>query len=194
MKCPKCGYNSFEGKDFCKKCSFNFTGHNARFGLSPIVFLRGLKTSMVEDLPSQVQIAPTKQIAEQPDKLFTFAAPEIAEVSVKENAVVEVSLGLNAEQAVSLQNEQTFSSFTDDGHSFADSSEDIFADVSLSETLSDLLQTTDLPSAFQENQSPESSETHNLSNFNWDDIPEVSQVKKPVDDFDSLFGTNKKTD
>ncbi|MDT8440685.1 MAG: hypothetical protein RQ723_03375 [Desulfuromonadales bacterium] len=33
MKCPKCGYNSFESLDSCKKCSADLSEHKTRFGL-----------------------------------------------------------------------------------------------------------------------------------------------------------------
>ena len=33
MKCPKCGYHSFEHLDNCRKCGFTLAGHKARFKL-----------------------------------------------------------------------------------------------------------------------------------------------------------------
>ena len=33
MKCPKCGYNSFEHLDDCKKCGQDLTAHKAKFNL-----------------------------------------------------------------------------------------------------------------------------------------------------------------
>ena len=33
MKCPKCGYNSFDHLDNCKKCDTDLTGHKEKFQL-----------------------------------------------------------------------------------------------------------------------------------------------------------------
>ena len=33
MKCPKCGYHSFEALDNCKKCSHDLKDHKAKFHL-----------------------------------------------------------------------------------------------------------------------------------------------------------------
>ena len=33
MKCPKCGYHSFEHLDSCKKCSADLSEHKAKFGI-----------------------------------------------------------------------------------------------------------------------------------------------------------------
>ncbi len=37
MKCPKCGYNSFEYYDACKKCFVDLSGHKTKFSLVPII-------------------------------------------------------------------------------------------------------------------------------------------------------------
>ena len=33
MKCPKCGYNSFDHLDNCKKCDTDLTAHKEKFNL-----------------------------------------------------------------------------------------------------------------------------------------------------------------
>lgn len=37
MKCPKCGYNSFDYLDSCKKCNKDLTEHKARFNIQSIL-------------------------------------------------------------------------------------------------------------------------------------------------------------
>ncbi|MBJ6724679.1 hypothetical protein [Geomesophilobacter sediminis] len=37
MKCPKCGYNSFEFLDQCKKCSTDLTNVKKRCGIKPLL-------------------------------------------------------------------------------------------------------------------------------------------------------------
>jgi hypothetical protein len=34
MKCPKCGYHSFDHLDSCKKCNIDLVEHKAKFNLS----------------------------------------------------------------------------------------------------------------------------------------------------------------
>jgi uncharacterized RDD family membrane protein YckC len=38
MKCPKCGYNSFDHLESCKKCGEDMETHKARFGLRSLFF------------------------------------------------------------------------------------------------------------------------------------------------------------
>jgi hypothetical protein len=38
MKCPKCGYHSFDHLDSCKKCSTDLTEHKAKFNLRGFFF------------------------------------------------------------------------------------------------------------------------------------------------------------
>ena len=33
MKCPKCGYHSFDHLDSCKKCSTDLTEHKSKFNV-----------------------------------------------------------------------------------------------------------------------------------------------------------------
>jgi len=37
MKCPKCGYNSFDHLDSCKKCGKDLTEHKARFNIRSVL-------------------------------------------------------------------------------------------------------------------------------------------------------------
>jgi len=38
MKCPKCGYNSFEHQEQCKKCGQGLTEHKSKFNLRGFFF------------------------------------------------------------------------------------------------------------------------------------------------------------
>lgn len=38
MKCPKCGYNSFEHLELCKKCGLALAEHKAKFSLRGFFF------------------------------------------------------------------------------------------------------------------------------------------------------------
>ncbi len=82
MKCPKCGYNSFEYYDACKKCSTDLSGHKKNFSLTPLI------------LPLEARYALTAVTGESADsldesgdtvapqeELFSFDLPEEAGVA-----------------------------------------------------------------------------------------------------------------
>lgn len=49
MKCPKCGYNSFESLASCKKCSTDLSEHKAKFGLRGFAAPEEQSQTAVED-------------------------------------------------------------------------------------------------------------------------------------------------
>ena len=55
MKCPKCGYHSFDHLDSCKKCSTDLTEHKAKFNL------RGFFS------PGQPAVAEVAAVADESD-------------------------------------------------------------------------------------------------------------------------------
>ena len=63
MKCPKCGYNSFEFHDSCKKCNHDLTSFKETQGIRP-VFLQ---------LPSETATEPAKE--EDDDFVLAPTAP-----------------------------------------------------------------------------------------------------------------------
>jgi len=38
MKCPKCGFNSFESNDACPRCAASLKEQKQTYGLAPVVF------------------------------------------------------------------------------------------------------------------------------------------------------------
>jgi len=38
MKCPKCGFNSFESNDACPRCAASLKELKQTYGLAPVVF------------------------------------------------------------------------------------------------------------------------------------------------------------
>jgi hypothetical protein len=76
MKCPKCGYNSFEFHDICKKCSVDLSGYKATHGLRPIVIPQEARAAMAAELvagPPVPEHAP--QAGETGTDLFSFDLP-----------------------------------------------------------------------------------------------------------------------
>jgi len=41
MKCPKCGFNSFEFLESCKKCGAGFGSFKQTHGISPVILRSG---------------------------------------------------------------------------------------------------------------------------------------------------------
>ena len=61
MKCPKCGYHSFESLDNCKKCSHDLKDHKAKF------HLRGLTlpgTALTAETATPSVAGETEKVAE----------------------------------------------------------------------------------------------------------------------------------
>jgi hypothetical protein len=46
MKCPKCGYNSFEHLSACKKCKADLSGFKDSHGIRPVVLPASLQTAV----------------------------------------------------------------------------------------------------------------------------------------------------
>ena len=55
MKCPKCGYNSFEIHDTCKKCANDLTSYKDIHGLKSIVLPQEARADLAEKLMSDCQ-------------------------------------------------------------------------------------------------------------------------------------------
>jgi hypothetical protein len=61
MKCPKCGYNSFDYLDSCKKCNKDLTEHKARFNIQSIL-LSEMPTETVTSVAEEVVATATADV------------------------------------------------------------------------------------------------------------------------------------
>jgi len=180
MKCPKCGYNSFEFHDSCKKCASDLTGYKETYGLKPIVLPAEARESMAAALMAEaalnepVPVASTEQV-----DMFSFDLPEEGATP----AIADDPFNFDDEPATPSQSGGEFSFDDDQQQAQAQSEEDAFADL--------------LESTSQEDKMPAASATaassgeSDLANFSWDDTPAPTpdEPAKPVeDDFNSLFG------
>lgn len=87
MKCPKCGFNSFETNDACPRCSHDLTSFKISNGLIPLVFPAGVRTTMAETLfPSLTTTATVGERGDLASDLFAFDLP--AAQSGKETVLV----------------------------------------------------------------------------------------------------------
>lgn len=61
MKCPKCGYNSFDYLDSCKKCNKDLTEHKARFNIQSIL-LSERQTEAISSVAEEAVAAATAAV------------------------------------------------------------------------------------------------------------------------------------
>jgi len=175
MKCPKCGYNSFEFHDSCKKCASDLTGYKETYGIKPIVLPLEARMSMAESLMAENALSDNRpEVSNEQDDMFSFDLPE------------DEASRSRADDPFNFDDEpsQAGGQFSfDEGQQSAQAKaeEDAFAD---------LLESTsqnDTPAAAAAGGAGES----DLSSFSWDDTPDAtatSGAKPAEDDFNSLFG------
>jgi hypothetical protein len=73
MKCPKCGYNSFEFLELCKKCGADFASFKKSMGIKPLVFVSGATA-----MNAQQQFAEDAAVMTSPaadNESFTWDGP-----------------------------------------------------------------------------------------------------------------------
>jgi len=81
MKCPKCGYTSFDFLDNCKKCGQDLGDHKSRFGLRSVIFPQVAAAAAAEETTATAETA----VEEATDFGFDFmsdqeaVAPEVEE-------------------------------------------------------------------------------------------------------------------
>ena len=187
MKCPKCGYNSFEFHDSCTRCSSDLSAYKQTYGITPIVLPLEVREKMAAEF--RASSADNEQLSENietHEDMFAFDLPE-------EKAAASAA-----------------SPFNDDPFNFDDEPSAGGAQQAKHEEypFADLLETTPQvantpfgapPAAAKAAAPPATSGEFDLENFSWDDTPETTTAtgeQAAPDDFDSLFGdageSNKK--
>lgn len=176
MKCPKCGYNSFEFHDSCKKCASDLTGYRETYGLKAIVLPAEARESMAAALMAEAALnEPTPVASAEQVDMFSFDLPEEEATP----AIADDPFNFDDEPATPSRSGGEFSFDDDQQLAQTQSEEDAFADL--------------LESTSQEDKTPAAASggESDLANFSWDDTPAPTsdEPAKPVeDDFNSLFG------
>jgi len=190
MKCPKCGYNSFEIHDTCKKCANDLTSYKNIHGLKSIVLPFESRAVMAEKMMADKMSASPAAVAEVPVDMFSFDTTE-AEAASESGAFVK-------EDPFDFSNEQPTNSFGDSDFSFgkeqmaaqAKAEEDAFADL-LESSIGKVDESSATKPAVADQQAGS-----DLNDFNWDDTPDPTPggaAKPAEDDFNSLFGDTDDT-
>jgi len=188
MKCPKCGFNSFEYYDSCKKCSSDLIGYKQTYGLTSVVLPLEAKEKMAAEFRSAERV--TDQISdttEKHDDIFSFDLPE------------------DSSRTPDQRNDDPFnfdepSPGTKQPGS-TESDDDIFADLLESTSQAEespfaVAQGGGAPAPVATKAADASSGPgeFDLESFSWDDTPATTAAtgsKETADDFDSLFGDTK---
>lgn len=93
MKCPKCGYNSFEFLDICKKCNSDLTAFKQTHGIRAIVIPPAAITASPPPPPAATA---TARPAEDANAGFTWEMPgQTAPAKPGDDIFSDLDLGLN---------------------------------------------------------------------------------------------------
>ena len=187
MKCPKCGFNSFEYYDNCKKCSTDLTGYKLTYSISSLVLPQEVKATLAAELRSDKKNADEEMPAapEVHDDIFSFDLPNDSAHSSSQPA--ENPFDFNEPE---LAADQASSRVLAD---------DIFGDLLESTPQTEVPSFTAQVSVVTEPAAPSSSGTGELDfdSFSWDDTPDApatSEDDNTVDDFDSFLDDLKEND
>jgi len=189
MKCPKCGYNSFEYHDSCKKCSNDLTLYKATYGLKTIAFPLEVRTSLAEALVTEKgEVDQTPVVAETAVDMFSFDLPEDEAPAPSDFAAAADPFHFGDEPATAQPQDFGDFSFDEEQKSAqARAEEDAFA--SLLESASRDVETSDAASSPQTTPAGDAFE-FDMESFSWDDTPAAAAETgtKPDDAFDKVFG------
>jgi hypothetical protein len=186
MKCPKCGYNSFEYNDNCPKCLNDLTGYKATYGLKAMALPLTARTDMARSM-----------------SIEAHADNHAAEDTDMTSDIFSFDLGDDEPETPQGSGHDPFS-FDDEpgsglgGLSFGDEPKSAQAQAE-EDAFSSLLETTPHKSAAApagKSAAAAANDEFDLENFSWDDTPGPASDDKGgkprEDDFGSLFGGAKK--
>lgn len=184
MKCPKCGYNSFEYYNTCKRCSEDLSGYKQTYNITPLVFPSEAREKMVAEYRSAESVSDnTSETAETYDDIFSFDLPDDVSIEPVQSTVDPFNFdepvsGLNQSGALKPEH-------------------DVFADLLESTSQSErspftASQAASAPAAPKAADSFSGPDEFDLDGFSWDDAPDETTAGGNNDaDFDSLFGDTK---
>jgi len=186
MKCPKCGYNSFEFHDACKKCAHDLTGYKNSHGLKPIVLPHETRAIMAEKLMAGKAVEAPAPVADEPADMFSFDIPDAAPIEEPGAFLKDDPFSFDDDTPAPSPAGADFPFGKDQMSAQAKAEEDAFADL-LESTAHTTIAEPSVPHAGET--SPQAGSE--LGDFSWDDTPEPApgETAKPAkDDFKSLFG------
>ena len=183
MKCPKCGYNSFETHDACKKCGNDLSSYKDIHGLKPIVLPVETRTAMAEQLMAGMPQDEKHEEAVVHNDMFSFDLP--AEPAAATGSSFPADDPFNFDDVPAAPAAADPFGATPAKSAQEKAEEEAFA--GLLESTSQ----TETPAA----KTAAAADQEDLSDFSWDDTPEVAEAKpeQSGDAFDDLFGDSNET-
>ena len=191
MKCPKCGYNSFEIHDTCKKCANDLTSYKDIHGLKSIVLPLETRTVMAERLMAEKGRDEQTAVVDAPVDMFSFDISEDKTTADTGTFIKNDPFNFDDEPASPSLGGDEFSFGKEQMSAQAKAEEDAFADL-LEATSMDKGGPSPTPQPAEANKQV----GMELNDFTWDDSPDTAsgEAAKPAeDDFNSLFGATDET-
>lgn len=94
MKCPKCGYNSFEFLDSCKKCNSDLRSYKESRGIKPLILASASATAVEsEEVTELTEVVQAHDVSSPESDTFRWDAPE--EPAAAASAVAAPSFDLD---------------------------------------------------------------------------------------------------
>ena len=175
MKCPKCGYNSFEFNDNCPKCLNDLTGYKAAHGLTAMALPQTARTEMARSMATEADV--DSHPAEDADLSSDFFSFDFDE---NEQGADQVAGG-PVHDPFNMGDEPV------DSSPQAKDEEEVFSGIPETTPRQGAAAPAGKPAAADDG--------FDLKNFSWDDTPDPTgdgPAKPRGDDFGSLFGRSKK--
>jgi hypothetical protein len=177
MKCPKCGYTSFESYDSCRKCAADLTEFKNTHGLVALVLPPSLRSSMAVGLDAGQPDSDTS--SENAGDMFSFDLPTDQQATVDSPPAASDPFSFDDTPTVATP------AFSFDTPAVTQQSDPFAALLETAPQLQPEL-TTQTPPA----------QGFEMNSFSWDDTPTPGQpgsepaepAKSEDDDFNSLFG------
>jgi hypothetical protein len=190
MKCPKCGFNSFEYYGICKKCSADLTSYKQTYSINALLLpLEAKEKCAAEYRAVEDSTVENQDVIESHEDIFSFELPDETPGRVVDRS----DDPFNFDEPV-----------PENQLNGAKSENDIFADLLESTSQSEIAPFTAQPkvspaTAFTNSQRDDGSSAggageFDFDSFTWDEtLPPtpVSGTPDAADDFDSLFGETK---
>jgi len=188
MKCPKCGYNSFEIHDTCKKCANDLTSYKDIHGLKPIVLPLETRTMMAEKMMAERGLNEQAAVVDAPVDMFSFDIPEGETAPDAGSFIKDDPFDFGDDSPSAAPAVDSFSFSKEQISAQAKAEEDAFADLIESTSQKDGASAASKAAAGQGDMEP--------GDFSWDDTPAIASgdvTPQPEDDFNSLFGDTDET-
>jgi hypothetical protein len=182
MKCPKCGYNSFESLDICKKCSGDLSSFKQTHGITAIIMPLEVREKLAAELQAaSAEVEQHTENVETHEDMFAFDLPDEASAPAEDAAPYNNDPFNFDEEPVASEISQP------------KAEDDPFADLleTTPQVSNDPFSAPQAAPSAPKVSAPSADGEFDLENFSWDDTPvdtASSAGAEAPDDFDSLFG------